>query len=160
MKKPSKFALSVAFVADRLGICLSGLCLIHCILTPFVLLALPSLAVASFENEGHHLLHEVLLVILPVLALAAFIPGFRRHRDLRVFYWSVPGIALLAIAVTIFHDNMWIQSGITISGSIFLIRAHVLNRHLCACCESHPKKEEATTLSADEPVQRVSSASH
>ncbi|HVK60147.1 MAG TPA: MerC domain-containing protein [Bdellovibrionales bacterium] len=137
MSQPQNTALSRARIADKLGICLSGLCLVHCLLTPVVLIALPSLTLVSFES--HHIFHEVLLVILPIVALAAFIPGFRRHGDKRVFFWSVPALALMAVAVTVFHDAIWIQAGLTITGSILLIKAHMLNRHLCACCESHPK---------------------
>ncbi|MES2856983.1 MAG: MerC domain-containing protein [Bdellovibrionota bacterium] len=156
---PAKSSKSIraAFFADKLGICLSGLCLVHCLLTPFVLIALPSLTVASFES--HHIFHELLLIVLPIVALAAFVPGYLRHRDLRVFFWSIPGLALLAIAATIFHDDIWLQAGVTITGSLLLIKAHMLNRHLCACCESHPKKDETAVIETAQPVdvQQVSS---
>lgn len=156
-QKPSKSFLRAAFWADRLGICLSGLCLIHCLVTPIVLIMLPSVTLASFE--GHHIFHEVLMVILPVVALAAFVPGFRKHKDARVFFWSVPALVLITIAATVFHDDVWIQAAMTITGSALLIKAHLLNRHLCACCETHPKKsEEAVSDSAADA--KASSASH
>jgi hypothetical protein len=149
MKPVSKRSIAAAFIADRLGICLSGLCLVHCLLTPLLLIALPSLSVATLEG-GHHIFHEVLMIILPLVALVAFIPGFRRHHDKRVFYWSLPGLALLALAITVFHDDILWQAAITISGSVLLIRAHILNRHLCACCITHPNKSKGQITLATE----------
>jgi hypothetical protein len=117
-------------LADRVGIFLSGLCVVHCLLTPFVILLIPSL-----EASGYHdLFHDALLVILPLVAVSAFIPGFRRHRNKSVFYWSAPGLAMIAIGALVFHEQVWGQVIFSVAGSLFLIRAHVVNRRLCACC--------------------------
>ncbi len=133
--------------ADRLGLCLSLLCLIHCVLTPILLIAIPSLVILE-EHHEHEFLHQALFAILPVLAIAAFIPGFRRHGDKRVFFWGFPGIAFLAVGVLVFDGQMGPQALFTIAGSLFLIRAHLLNRHLCACCETgHGKVERAPFVS-------------
>jgi hypothetical protein len=32
---------------------------------------------------------------------------------------------------------IWWEASLSIVGSLFLIRAHVLNRYLCACCHTH-----------------------
>jgi hypothetical protein len=126
--------------ADSIGLCLSALCLIHCLLTPILLLAIPSLVLIE-ESGAHEWFHRGLFTVLPLLALAAFVPGYLRHRDLRVFFWSVPGITSLAVGLTIFEGQMGPQALLTIAGSLFLIRAHLLNRHLCSCCESdHGRK--------------------
>jgi hypothetical protein len=126
--------------ADRLGLCLSLVCLIHCILTPILLLSIPSLMLIE-ESGAHEWFHRGLFAILPVLAIAAFIPGYLRHKDKRVFFWGAPGIALLATGILVFEGQMGPQALTTIAGSLFLIRAHLLNRHLCACCETdHGRK--------------------
>lgn len=133
--------------ADRLGLCLSLLCLIHCILTPVLLLTIPSV-VLLHDDHSHEWFHRGLFAILPILAIAAFVPGFLRHRDKRVFYWGLPGIALLAVGVTVFHEQMGPQALTTIAGSLFLIRAHLLNRHLCACCETdHGRRADRAFVS-------------
>jgi hypothetical protein len=85
------------------------------------------------------LFHEILIGVLPLLAVAAFVPGYRRHRDRRVFYWSVPGFLLLLISIMMVKGNnaeTWQSSIISILGSLMLIRAHVINRRLCVCCEA------------------------
>ena len=121
--------------ADRVGIWLSSLCAIHCALTPAVLLLLPTIEITAY----HEVLHRSLFLVLPVVAILAFIPGYRRHGDRRVFAWSLPGFALLAI--TAFHGvkDPYAQAAVTIAGSLLLIRAHYLNRALSACCPAHAR---------------------
>ncbi len=118
--------------ADQLGICLSALCVVHCLLTPVLILALPSFALFM----GHDRVHGMFLIILPLLALIAFIPGYRRHKQTEIFMWSVPGFILLTIALLVLDSNPWAEAGVSIIGSACLIRAHLINRRLCACCET------------------------
>jgi hypothetical protein len=121
--------------ADRFGICLSALCVIHCVLTPFFLLALPSLQTfEALSAHSHENFHHVMLIIVPLLAILAFIPGFLRHRNARVFLWAIPGLILIAVGALVFESTPWVESAITIAGSFFLIRSHLINRELCACC--------------------------
>lgn len=119
-------------LADKIGIGLSGLCLLHCLLTPILILLIPSMSVG-----GHDMVHVALFAVLPFVALAAFVPGFKRHHDKRVFYWALPGIALIAIGAVVLDGQMLAETGSTILGSLLLIRAHLLNRELCVCCEHH-----------------------
>jgi hypothetical protein len=122
--------------ADRFGICLSTLCAVHCILTPVMILALPSLGFVGLL-EFHETFHHVLLVVLPLLAIAAFVPGFLRHRDRRVFYWSAPGFLMIALAGLVFGEpHRLVPTVVSVVGSLFLIQAHLTNRRLCACCRS------------------------
>ena len=128
---------SVRGIADRLGICLSALCVLHCLLTPFAIALIPAFQSPAFLSTGAHgVFHEGLLIVLPILAILAFVPGFKRHRDARVFYWSVPGLAFLLVATIYLHDDFVEQAMLSIPGSLLLIRAHWLNRSLCACCEA------------------------
>ena len=125
-------------IADRLGICLSALCVVHCLLTPVLLIALPSVqwlpSIAPFL--GHERYHLIMLIVLPVLAVLAFIPGYRLHRDVRVFIWAAPGIVAIALGALLFEGQVWLEAGASIAGSLMLIRAHMLNRVLCSCCET------------------------
>ena len=122
--------------ADRVGICLSTLCLIHCLLTPVIFLLLPALNFGFF----HHQVHVVLFFVLPLVALVAFVPGYRRHRNLQVFAWALPGFALILAGILdlqpIFGEE-YTEMVLSVAGSLFLIRAHLLNRRLCACCAGH-----------------------
>lgn len=135
---------------DRLGICLSVLCLVHCLLTPFILGLVPVGAALGFWQHGFH---QVFLLIVPFVALIAFIPGWRRHGDARVWYWGGSGILLLTVGVAVaeffgheaassFSTDFSIHFGplfgeilFTVAGGVCLIRAHLLNRALCVCCD-------------------------
>lgn len=129
---PSRLTVLMEKVADRLGICLSALCVVHCLLTPFVLLLLPSVQLLSL----HESYHQFMLVILPALAVIAFIPGYRLHRERRIFMWAIPGLALIVLGALVFHDFLYLEIASSVLGSLFLIRAHLLNRVLCSCCEA------------------------
>jgi len=124
-------AFGVRNLADRLGICLSALCILHCLAVPVAIALIPALQ--TFVD--HDWFHVALVVILPVLAVMAFIPGFRKHRDKRVFYWALPGMALVMLTLW-FHESHAMQALFSIPGSLCLIRAHWINRHLCVCCQS------------------------
>lgn len=132
---PEKTRSRLQTLADRAGICLSVICIVHCILTPILLLALPAMQVFEWWHES---LHITFAVIIPVLALAAFVPGYRLHRDKRVFKIAAVGFALVISAITVPHilHIEWLEAVLSVFGSIFLVRAHLLNRHLCACCRT------------------------
>lgn len=125
----------VQSAADKVGVCLSSLCVLHCLVTLGILLFLPSL---SFL--GDEFFHHLLILVLPVLAILAFIPGYRRHKNAHVFLWALAGLAF--ISVSLFNPghffNEYTERATSIIGSLFLIRAHLMNRRLCACaCHTH-----------------------
>ncbi len=127
---------------DRLGICLSILCLVHCLLTPVLLALVPVGAALGFWQHGFH---QAFLMIVPIVALLAFVPGWKQHRDTRVWYWGGFGILCLALGVAVaehFGHSSQIDWGplayeliFTVAGAACLIRAHLLNRELCVCCK-------------------------
>jgi chromate transport protein ChrA len=149
--------------ADRLGICLSGLCAIHCLVTPLLILLLPSFHFfqAYSLHEFDEWFHGILLVVLPVVAIIAFVPGYLRHRDWKVFGWSIAGFSAILVAIIAFHENLWLSTPLMIAGSLLLIRAHFLNRHLCACCRvGHGKTHSQSSgrpgrLDSDARFRRV-----
>lgn len=147
---------------DRLGVCLSVLCMAHCLLTPLVLAIVPLGSAFGFWHTGFH---QVFLFIVPLIAAVAFVPGWRLHRDSRVWVYAVIGFVFLFAGSqvgSIFganlathldhsatalhtaqhtsgnHEFQWApllaELLFTILGGFFFIRAHLLNRKLCACC--------------------------
>jgi hypothetical protein len=126
------------FWADRAGIILSVLCAIHCFLTPILILSFPATQ-NLFHGDAHEKFHLILLGILPLIAIAAFIPGFRRHRNWQVFAWSLPGLAMIATVALFLNEVSWVSTTVSILGSAFLIQSHRINRRLCACCEIAPR---------------------
>lgn len=139
----NRFISQVRRVADSFGVCLSVLCLVHCLLTPVVFFLLPSLSVLELGmgklgllHTGHDEFHHLLLILFPLSVLAAFIPGYLRHKNKSVFAWGGLGLLFAATGTLAFEDLPYFQLALTIPGSLFLIRAHLLNRRLCSCCRA------------------------
>ncbi len=126
---PRRFEISL----DKLGIWLSGVCMIHCLLTPILLLLLPMFSLAKSEW-----VHILLACVLPLITLAAFMPGYRRHHDKAVIALGVLGLVFIAFAAfdPLHLLNEITESMVTTFGSLSLISGHIRNRRLNAC--AHP----------------------
>ncbi len=148
---------------DRLGIALSVVCMFHCLLTPLVLLGVPFLSHQGREFLASDAWHQIFLLIVPLVALLAFLPGWKRHRDVRVWWLSAWGLFFLLAGVGIgltgeghvhLHADgiesagqFWLsltspelhelpayfEIALTMIGGALFIRAHLLNRHLIGC---------------------------
>ncbi len=125
---------------DKLGILLSSLCAIHCVLTPVVILSLPMLARYYLAHPYFHGLMAIL--ILPV-GIAAFWSGYKHHHKAQVFALGLPGLLLISL-VPIFVHNFGFyysfpfdETTWMVMGSGLVIWAHWLNRKACASCETH-----------------------
>ena len=106
---------------------LSGLCLIHCLLLPFVVVLLPFLG--QFSDDHFHL--EMLVVVIPVSAVALFL-GYRRHRRAGVVLAGIAGLALLTVGGTVAHSAYGLAADrtLTVLGSITLAVTHYRNFRL------------------------------
>ncbi len=148
---------------DRLGVTISVICMFHCILTPLVFLGVPYIASHSGEALTSDLWHPIFLILVPAIAIFALWPGWKRHHDNRVWWFAAWGLFFLCAGVSAsliggahsetassqggielipmsssapFHHAQFpelVESVVTIVGSIFFIRAHLLNRKLIGC---------------------------
>ena len=109
---------------DLIGISLSGMCFIHCVLTPVLIMISPFLA-------GHEFHENIIYLIIPTAVIALAV-GCSRHRDLWVALIGISGIFILTLAL-IFHTQFGEMVGILITmlGSTLIISAHYRNRILC-----------------------------
>ena len=117
---------------DRLGLVASGACLVHCLAVPVLVPLLP--LAAGVAKAGS--VHETLLVALALLALAAFIPGYRSHRRWAVVMIGAGGVLLLLSAVL--AADLWhhaaLDTPLTVAGGALLVGAHWFNLRLCRAC--------------------------
>ncbi|GAB5535986.1 MAG: hypothetical protein Rubg2KO_22350 [Rubricoccaceae bacterium] len=116
--------LQTSSVWDRIGIWLSSVCAVHCLLMPVLLLALP------FWSGGH-VLHEIAHPILLVALVPVTLAAMRRSREGAL--WLFTGLGMVGLAM-ISHDVLGdlSASALTLLGSLFLITGHRCNQ---ACCE-------------------------
>lgn len=71
------------------------LCGIHCLATPFLLIALPLIGTTFWASEDFHL--WMLLLVLPTTTLAV-LSGCRRHKDRIVAVCAAIGLAILTFS--------------------------------------------------------------
>lgn len=124
---------------DGIALTLTGVCGVHCLLTPVLLIAFPILGGSFLADEHFHL--WMLLGILPTAGIATFL-GCRKHKDRRVFAFTVVGLCFLGLAVFFGHHHHLhlADKVLTVIGGILLAFGHVRNFRLCrqvACCHDH-----------------------
>lgn len=110
---------------DTIGMFVSGLCLLHCLLTP-VLLALGGFGVVG-ALLGDKLFHLALLLPVLFLALASFPRACRRHRRPAVMVAGFSGLLLLVVALSL--EGAW-ELLVSVGGAGLLVAAHWANRRL------------------------------
>ena len=116
---------------DKAAVALSGLCLLHCLLMPVIITALPFFG----QFSERHLHAEILIIVLPISLIALSI-GFRRHADKRVVGWGIAGLLLLIIGATLAHSMYGVVADrmLAITGSVILAAAHYRNSRLSRAC--------------------------
>ena len=117
-------------VLDFIAVAISGLCAIHCLLLPLVLIIFPILGSSVLSDE---LFHELLLwVILPTSILAVALARFG-HPDLWVIVLVAAGLATLTFGALWAHDHAapWVDKALSLLGGMVLAIGHVRNFRLC-----------------------------
>jgi hypothetical protein len=111
---------------DRIGISLSGLCVLHCLSLPVVLALLP---MWTLGESFHSWLHPVFAIILVPTTFVAAVGGFRRHGNWQVVWFLATGLTVIVVAGFLGHDRpgAQLETIVTVAGSALLITGHVLN---------------------------------
>ena len=109
---------------DWAGVCLSGLCVIHCIATPLLLAS----AVVWFASEWVHASFLIVLVPIAIMAVRGAYPSDKKRWV--IFLFSA-GLLLLGLAVAVGESMGEVaEISLTLMGSMLLIAGHLQNRHL------------------------------
>jgi hypothetical protein len=117
------------------GIWLSGLCAIHCLLTPIIMVSLPLIGVKLFEN---HFLELLLVIISFVIAMSAAVNSYLKvHRNFNVILIIMAGFAFIASAHIIHSENLEVI--LSVCGSLLIITGLIRNQSLIKTC-SHKTK--------------------
>jgi len=119
--------------SDYIGIIGSGLCVIHCLLTPIFLslsMFLPHTEEESFFSVGHLL--ELLFLFIAFFAV--FNSSSRTpFNKVSVAFWFF--FFLFAIGV-LFHDDFKCLAFISYLGSFGLVVTHIINIKKCKRCSN------------------------
>ena len=120
---------------DWLGVTASIACAIHCAAMPFVAVFLPMLGLSFLMDDSFH---QVMVVVCSSIAIAAFIPGFRRHRRLLPICVGAIGLSLISTAAFALEGHCCqscaaVPSGIVPSGTTTESAPTVCTE---ACCDA------------------------
>ena len=145
-----KSAKVVRAKADIVGMGLSGLCMIHCLVFPLLVSFAPAIL---RELPGDDVTHRVLAIGIALAGGLAFRSGYRVHRQGWILALFLLGIALIAAAAAVGEPvlSAYGEAGITICGSLLLITAHWCNRSFCRSCavdgchQEHPDDADSST---------------
>lgn len=116
---------------DTVGQILSAVCAVHCVTTPLLI----TLAPAATSVLGGA--HPVLLVLVIVVALWSFVPGYRCHHNKQVVALALAGVSALAVAALVFEGQFAVETGLSLVGSAFMMTAHWRNRVLLRAAHAH-----------------------
>ena len=117
---------------ERVALAGSALCMVHCLMLPLVVAAVPVLATALAIPETFH--NWVLLLAVPA-ATFALVRGRTRHGKGWPVRLGTVGVACL-VAGALFVPDETAETAVTVAGSLMLATAHIANwrlRHRCGC---------------------------
>lgn len=126
----SEKSYTASLLWDKLGIGISGICAVHCLLVPVLIAVLP---LWDITTVIHDWLHPVfILLIIPTVYFASR----RSHFDKKITRLLSAGLILILIGWVFGH--FWIgllfETALTVAGSVFLIAGHWFNyRHHQSC---------------------------
>lgn len=110
---------------DNLAVACSGACLLHCVVTTFVVgLATAGVIGQMLASEWVHILLLLPVIVLAVLSLPS---AYTLHQCRLPMILGGIGIVLLITALLGPHSA---ETIITAVAAVILITAHILNRHL------------------------------
>lgn len=122
--------------ADKLGICASALCVVHCVVTP-VLVSMS--VVLARLIPGEERTHRALAVGIAALGAFALVQGFRTHRRKRILGLMALGLGFI-FAGAFFGAQLpshKYEVGVTMTGSVLMICAHRMNHTFCKDCRRY-----------------------
>ena len=107
---------------DQLAIILSAVCVLQCLLLPFVVTLIPFLDIWWLSD---HFLHPFLLVFVVPLTFYALMPARAKHQSNTPLKFAIPGLMLLFAGV--FMEQTMAEKVVTVLGACLLAMAHIKN---------------------------------
>ena len=116
---------------DKFAVLLSGVCVVHCLLTPVLITLLPIISLSAFAEDL--LFHQLMLwFVLPTSCIALFI-GCRKHRNPAILASGIIGMLMLVVIAFYGHDlfSSWGEKVATSTAGMILACSHILNYRAC-----------------------------
>ncbi|MEA2259657.1 MAG: hypothetical protein QOJ51_2482 [Acidobacteriaceae bacterium] len=142
-----KSAKVVRAKADMVGMGLSGLCMLHCLVFPLLVSFAPAIL---RELPGDDVTHRALAIGIALAGGLAFRSGYKVHRKGWILALFLLGIAMISAAAALGEPGLsaYGEAGITVCGSLLLITAHSCNRSFCHSCAVDRCHQERSVTNA------------
>lgn len=124
---PDLFSASASSRFDRLGVLISGLCMVHCLAGLF-LIGMLGLGGGVLLNPA---IHRFGLVAAFVVGLFTIGAGALRHGHRLPLALGATGLALMAAAIASDHGTA--EAVLTIGGVVLVASAHIVNLRRNGC---------------------------
>ena len=117
-------------LTDKLAIGLSVMCAIHCLLFPFTLALIPSMAALPLNDEAFHF--WMLIAVIPTSTYALSL-GCQSHKRYRVLALGGCGLALLTLALLLSEKYIGASGEkiLTLLGATLIALGHWFNYQYC-----------------------------
>ena len=109
-------------IEDKIGICSSALCMVHCIAVPIFLVFGFKTGLEFVDQEW---VEWMFIGFTLVIGLASFVRGFSAHRQHFIPVLFIAGFLLLINGESI--TQVWASLGLSLTGALIIIYAHVQN---------------------------------
>jgi len=116
---------------DKFGILLSGVCMIHCLVTPVLVTLVPVLSLNVWVED--FLFHQLMLwLVIPTSCIALFL-GCRKHKKLSIVGTGIVGITVLLFVALFGHDLLGenMEKIVMTIGGLIIATSHYLNFRAC-----------------------------
>ena len=102
----------------------------HCLLTPLLIVFLPSIIAVQLENEAFH--RALLLMVIPTSVFSLLV-GCKKHKHYRLLNIGMVGILFLVSATFMegLSNGELLEKVLTVIGACVLAVGHYLNFRLC-----------------------------
>ncbi|MFN3190020.1 MAG: MerC domain-containing protein [Aureliella sp.] len=141
-----------AVVPDWLGVVASVACAIHCAAMPFVITFLPMLGLSFLADESFH---KVMVGVCTVLALLAFVPGWRVHKKWLPAGIAMVGLTMIGAAAFALEDSCACctlpQEAVAAGSEDVPVAAAACTDEHCEHCAAKAKAAEEAVVSSEAP---------
>jgi hypothetical protein len=108
----------------------SGLCILHCVLMPSLILYLPT---SLFTTTHTKMVHYLIIFINITLSVYSFIKTHKKVKSSNTLKLILTGYGfyITALSLDLFITNHEVEDGLFILGSSFLVFGHFINHKNC-----------------------------
>ena len=117
-----KYFLANGGGLDRVGICTSIVCMVHCLAVPVLLVFGFDSLIRSVDQEW---IEWAIVGFALLVGIASFLGGFLSHRQHFIPVLFLAGFLLLVNGESVAHT--WVSLSLSIAGALVIIYAHVQN---------------------------------